>query len=54
MSKLEKEAYELYRAIWSSKLLKEEQPLSSAPSRPVARRCRIPKPMQFQSIRKAG
>ena len=54
MSKLEKEAYELYRTILSRKLLKEEQPLSSAPSRPIARRCKIPKPIQFQSIRKAG
>ncbi len=50
MSKLEKEAYELYRTIWSRKLLKEEPP--SLSPKPDLFRYRTEK--QLLSCREAG
>ena len=50
MSKLEKETYELYRTIWSRKLLKEEP--ASLPPKPDSSECRTQR--QLLSCRKAG
>ena len=54
MSELEKEAYELYRTIWSKKLAKEEPLRSAAPVTPLPRR-RNPRILPSQRhITKAG
>ena len=54
MSQLEKEAYELYRTIWSRKLLKEDP--ASLPPKPDSsrRRTKNPNLRQLLSCRKAG
>ena len=55
MSELEKEAYELYRTIWSKKLAKEEPQRKTVPDTSLVLCCRYRKIVPSQRhITKAG
>ena len=55
MSELEKEAYELYRTIWSKKLAKDEPQRKTVPDTPLVLCCRYRKNVPSQRhITKAG